>query len=327
MRTDRCSRLWAGATILGLLCAGCGDGKRPPRELPIPQIEPASAFPELTRDRVSDRSPVASKSDAIEPSGSFAPVTGTGSGTAPERATDEVTTGASSFPAPAAKRLIPLGTRFLGELPADGRAWRWATGAGRTFAVYLPARGSASAALYVEPFSPAIARSPSIELAAFRSRLFRTLEPLDLPLPVAGATSDLGFTPTSGSFTGWRWVGETEQDLTLRLARFGGVWHRSAPGGIDRIPAYLILGTVQGQREELGIHLALVCSQAPRCPVAEELARLLESIRLAATDDPIDTLRLGGALVSVDQLAEDAGLSLPSPAEPRTPDAEERDAQ
>jgi hypothetical protein len=127
----------------------------------------------------------------------------------------------------------------------------------------------------------------------------------------------LGYTSTPGSFTGWRWVGHSRHGLDLRLGRTSGTWGaafaqgdptalqllneiaRQVPelrrvadnmgevmrGGASgrgggSTPAWMVLGSVQ-RSEALGVHIAIICERQPVCPVANELSRLVGSIRMA----------------------------------------------
>jgi len=152
----------------------------------------------------------------------------------------------------------------------------------------------------------------------------------------------LGFLPSEDGTTGTRWVGRTEHGIVLRLARSDGTWAgqtplpaevataarqmlagRDVPTALDpaseppslaAVPAYLLAGSAATRNERFGVHLAILCSTSPRCPVAEELAALLRSID-ASGPDRARRLR-DGFHAPFDELARAAGIDLSGPAEP-----------
>jgi hypothetical protein len=127
-----------------------------------------------------------------------------------------------------------------------------------------------------------------------------------------------GYTSQRGTFSGWRWVGVNEHGLELRIARSQGIWRQGISAitallqpyqsvveeltgslpGLDQLvgsvketmeeemssgtrseqAASQILGSIHS-REGLGVRFAMVCVR-PACPVAEELAGLLNTARL-----------------------------------------------
>lgn len=158
----------------------------------------------------------------------------------------------------------------------------------------------------------------------------------------APAVSDLvraGYRSDLGTFTGWRWVGrcgsgqaeahtEESGEATpaaapaapqpwLHLSRTRGSW-RQRPDR-EPVPAFMILATITvPDHPEYGVHVAIVCTDAPQCADAPALARLLGSIRVAANPD--STADWGTE--SLPLLATEVGLTLPDAAEPEPAPAE-----
>lgn len=299
-RPPRFPRRGAGPALL-LLCTlvpGCtGEGWPAASSADFPPVDLRTVFPELRPALGADRPGIA------EP----VPEERRSAFGAPKAAPATASTPAAAVPAAGDPPLdsVPLGAGLLGELPAAARSWRWASDpGGATLIVHGADRDRPDAVVYAEAFSPVIAVEPSAELARFRFGV------------LGGEAAGLGFDPLPRSFSGWRWVGENRGGATIRLGRFEGTWRRrekvSAGAAADAVPAYLILGSVHGQRESLGVHLAVLCSRAPACPVAADLATLLDSIHPAADGGRLDRLRRG-ALRSVEELARDAGVEVPAP--------------
>jgi hypothetical protein len=155
------------------------------------------------------------------------------------------------------------------------------------------------------------------------------------------AGAGLGFHPAAGSFTGWKWVGKNEQQVTVRLARFTGTWEpravvpaeiarrletlRNIPavsqaadalapaaggggtgGGADGgASAYLLVGSATDDAEQSGAHLALLWQHAPDPQCIEGLASFLASLRTGGSAAPAG-LEDGQAY----DLPEAAGLHL-----------------
>ncbi len=151
----------------------------------------------------------------------------------------------------------------------------------------------------------------------------------------------IGYRSTRGAFGGWKYVGRNANGLELRFARTTGQWGparaveagtrdalkslardipglsvaaeaiekqgSTAPAGTltDR-PAYQLLGSVVVQGD-VGLHLAVVCARAPRCPKAEEVGQFLDSLRPPTQNDP-RTLPAGAP--SLNELAEKLGVPL-----------------
>lgn len=128
--------------------------------------------------------------------------------------------------------------------------------------------------------------------------------------------SGLNYRSTEDSFSGWKWVGKSERDVEFRLARTDGGWfdrtqfeptvqraltraagESEAFRGVSDAyadirrredvseqnqarAAWMILGTASTSPAS-GVHVALVCRSQPACPVAEELAHMLSTLRVA----------------------------------------------
>ena len=155
-------------------------------------------------------------------------------------------------------------------------------------------------------------------------------EPSELPATVAESElAGPGYRSEVGTYSGWKWIGqcaapprvvvqesETDDDnqldtvreqtkrAFLRLSRSHGTWQR-ADGNTD--PAFQILGTVSlPTRHNYGMHLAIVCTEAPDCPSAPDLARFLGSIRVKR-NGAADVPSMGGS-ANLQQLAVKLGI-------------------
>ncbi|MFH1465185.1 MAG: hypothetical protein ABIO70_12435 [Pseudomonadota bacterium] len=141
----------------------------------------------------------------------------------------------------------------------------------------------------------------------------------------------LGYRSARGTFTGWRWVGRNDHDVHFRIARTHGVWseqaqidekiraagewiseHVAGVGSVDLgaaegaaaeedasgVPAFMVLGSVV-VGADAGIHLAMLCTEAPTCPVREDLVAFLERIEPdAATAQGLSSAMTPTALAS-----------------------------
>jgi hypothetical protein len=301
----------AAAAAAGLLVAAWLLRIDGPRRLPFPTLEPRAPFPELTPQGGATPEPSA------EPAKTSRFEAALRHGGSAEPATSGAGTGAV---VPASALTLALGGGLVGDLlqgsgAADGD-WRWASQGWATLAVHVPAAGRPDALVFAEPFSPLWLERPSAELLRFHLTLLPA-SVLGRPLATATGGWGLGFEPGEDGATGTRWAGRNEHGTTLRLERFDGAWGGQRPlaaGPVDdlaRVPAYLVTGSVTTDDESFGAHLALLCSRAPECPVAEELAALLASVRLG---EPGRVARLlEGTGDSLGDLAARAGLSIEEP--------------
>lgn len=145
-------------------------------------------------------------------------------------------------------------------------------------------------------------------------------------LATASLGRGLGFTMHRDTFTGWKWIGRNRQGVDLRLSRALGRWggqeplddktravldglanltDRADPLLADATPsaesgptgqqAMLVIGRALTPDGQDGVHLAIFCTLSPSCPVATDLARLLDSL-----DRPTGATwaRLGGSDVA-----------------------------
>ncbi|HYO12899.1 MAG TPA: hypothetical protein VE685_06885 [Thermoanaerobaculia bacterium] len=334
--------------LAAFLAAGCRQEPPRPRELPFPTFESAAPFPEL--------SVPAAQADA------------SGSGDFERLLKAE---GAEAEPsAEPALQSVALGGPLVGRIPI-GDAWQWSTAEGVTLILYAPAAGRPATLIYAESFSPLIQRRPSKEHHRFQvavdpDRSEGYLEPesawdlasggphremaerADLSRTEAGhfvqllgtrtAGRGLGFRPTAGTFTGWRWVGRNPHGVALRVGRQSGTWAdpkplparfqkalerlatgtggshlpaagASAPGAQAlEIPAYLVLGSAAERQEESGVHLALLCVRTPDCPVAGDLAAFLDSLQIG--DPGLVERLLAAPMPALEDLARTAGIEI-----------------
>lgn len=172
-----------------------------------------------------------------------------------------------------------------------------------------------------------------------------TLEALHMLLtPTIGR--GLGFTPLADSFSGWKWTGLNDHHTLLRFARSRGSWGaqdglsrnvelvaeavagpgdrlgallwQEPPSGTDETPALLLLGSAE-RDDGRGVHLALLCRTVPECPLVEDLAAFLDSLRPPDGPSTGDRDR-GQRLKEVTRAAGItllAGNDLPDPADLR----------
>lgn len=225
---------------------------------------------------------------------------------------------------------LPQG--LMADLPQRLGAWSWSGDDGLVLAVYEQ-NGRAEALVYAQP-------QPADRPAAAMNRFLYAVDPglasewllagsavgplaaqaaAGLPLSPREAARavtalatptlgrGLGYDSRHGSFSGWRWVGENEHGVYLRLARSEGVWGPQAepseevrvlagrvaaevpqlqnllgerpPAASPETSAWLLLGSATHRGRTL--HLALLCRTDPVCPVSDDLAGVLSSLRTA----------------------------------------------
>lgn len=338
--------------LLGvILGTGCGQGV--PRTLPLPRLDARAPFPELAGrpgDAAPDAAGEASFADRLAPAGQGPAAGSPGS--------------AGGWP-------VPLGSQLSGEIPADA-AWSWQrVEDGITLIACRPGGGRLAALVYTEAFPSRMRIAPSEEIQRFQMTVNPEATGRGLtPSATAGVLADglvhqvaqgagtgrmetarllqllatrtagagLGFRPAAGSFTGWKWVGENERDVMVRLARFTGTWEdgTTIPAGIGqrleafrRIPAvrtaverlrspssdtaataaggvsaYLLVGNATDDAEQSGAHLALLWQHMSDLQCIEGLASFLASLRTAGGPGP------GGGAGQASDILETAGLQL-----------------
>lgn len=317
--------------VLGL--AGCEE--RAARELPFPTIDPRAAFPELNVQGDKNKSGSATKSEF-------------------ERSISQALDGASPAEQPAAVMLqaISLGSGLVGDIPVKFDEWRWGSDGKITMITHGITGQAPDVLIFIEPFTDQIASSPSREMSRFQqdvglySMFGRAMAFMDIANS-ATMGQGIGYQPAVGSFSGWRWVGKTDGDITLRLARSSGVWgaqpgvppeligmleqfaggspevaklqeflmgaqaraaNRAASNRMGYRAATMILGNAASSATS-GIHLAVVC-QNSTCGQAAELAHFLGSIRVAGQDSGFNAAEISPPTDSLADLSEYAGIEM-----------------
>jgi len=353
MRSQKASPL-RRLVVLGLvaaLAAGCQSKSREPRRLAFPTFQAEALFPEYQ-----------STKGLPERAGASAPT----------QFAQDLNPEFAGVPASEPEgQNVPLGSAMIARIPSQG-GWTWSLEDGATLIVHAPSAGRPGALVYAEPFSPAIHDHPSAEHLRFQITIDPDLAESYLKLAGAGVLlggranpleahlspseaarwaqllktktlgRGLGFRPTRGTFTGWRWVGRNAQGVTLRCGRHLGVWSepRLLPAPVLRtfagraieldqpastlpaagasssaVSASLILGSATDRDEETGVHFAVLCVREPRCLAYKELAQFLDSIQ-TAEGSLLERLRTAPPIPFQD-LAQQSGLKLlPSSAMP-----------
>ncbi len=260
-------RRLAALALAAALAGGCQPAAREPRRLAFPTFRAEPLFPEYQSAARARR--------AGEPTTQFA------------RDLNAMPSGTASAEPDAQN--VPLGRSMIAQIP-DKEGWAWSAAAGATLVTYSPDGARPGALIYAEAFSPLIHEQPSAEHLRFR-------------LTVA---LGLGFRPTRGSFTGWRWVGRNDRGIPLRSGRYLGLW--GAPGS-SAVSASLILGSATAPDEETGVHLAVLCVREPSCLAYQDLAHFLASVETAETS-LMERLRATPPAAFAD-LVRETGLAIP----------------
>lgn len=316
------------AAALCLLATSC-DSRPGPRRVAFPVFNPRAPFPELS-DEAPTRAPGAD------------PQANSGSGF--ERAIARELGDAPAEGTPAARarsvQTIPLAGVLAAELPQSFDEWSWSTDGGATLIAHRRPGQAPDALVYVEAYSPAVERFPSYEVGRFLFTVEPGLSPNIVYPPLIPALAKgvlkqtgvpmlqaivplelmttrtrgrgLGFAAPREAFSGWRWIGDNEHHVALRLGRSSGTWGPQpsmdplSGNVIERLerampdlkktletmkasassptmghvpgPAWLIVGTAQRDAQN-GAHIAILCERRPRCPVAQELSRMLTTLR------------------------------------------------
>lgn len=324
-----------------------------PRELPHPTLEPRAPFPELATAGDAKPGGEGSGTGGSEPPSRFEAALRR-AGSPPPAAEAEAP--APQEPEPGLTFPLGGGlvADLPGLAASSSGSWRWAGRGWAGLAVHLSPAGRPDALVYAEPFSPLWLERPSAELLRFHvtvlpasvaelplaGSLWRAVRSTgsetSRPKDAAGAAGlaerarhrqldrtatrgrGIGFEPGEEGPTGTRWVGRSREGAMLRLRRFDGAWRSQGTSGAGSaaVAAYLLTGSATSPEGLFGAHLALLCSRAPECPVAEDLASFLASVRVGAPDR-IERLRQG-ALDSLEGLAARTGLEL---EDPRPPDS------
>ncbi|MFU8804172.1 MAG: hypothetical protein ACNA8W_10215 [Bradymonadaceae bacterium] len=340
--------------LLGLLfVAGC-DPEREARTLSFPQLDETAPFPELSEARRSSG--------------------GEGKQSAFERAISRALEGESDAEEAGTVSIqtVPLAGRLVADIPLRFEEWQWASESGRTIIVHQLSGEAADAFILVESFGELVNRFPSQEMLRFQKGLDPAIsggfDPLSMVVermamadPQMGASVGsmvaaframssptyglgMGYRTTPKSFTGWRWVGNNDSDISLRLARSRGVWgpqllpnpemirglqalgeespelaefadhmqeiQQKMQQNQVRVPqrtAYMIVGNATSDHKT-GLHIAIFCAASPRCPVARELADFLAGVRAPGPGEAAHLRAQAGQ--SPEDLAESVGIFL-----------------
>jgi hypothetical protein len=259
-------RRLAALVLAAALAGGCQPAAREPRRLAFPTFRAEALFPEYQS--------AARATPAGKPTTQFA------------RDLNAMAGGTASAE-PEAQN-VPLGSSMIAQIP-DEEGWTWSLAEGATLVTYSPAGGRPGALIYAEAFSPLIHEQPSAEHLRFQLTVNR----------------GLGFRPSRGTFTGWRWVGRNAQGVTLRCGRYLGLWAEA------RVSSSLILGSATARDEETGVHFAVLCVREPRCLVYKELARFFASVETAEAS-LMERLRSTPPIAFPDLVKESGLAILPS---------------
>jgi hypothetical protein len=304
--------------LLAVLVGGCQSKSREPRRLPFPTFRAEALFAEYR----SMQGPPENRAGST--STQFARDLSQGLG---GEATSEPQ-----------GQSVPLGSAMTGEIP-NQEGWTWSIEDGATLIVYAPGAGRPGAMVYAEPFSPEIHDHPSAEFLRFQltvdpdlAESYLKLSGVGILLKTRTLGRGLGFRPTRGTFTGWRWVGRNERGVTLRCGRHLGVWSEPRPlpaplaqalrqrgsepqnlepsstAATPGVSASLILGSATDRDEETGVHLAVLCVREPRCLVYKDLAHFLASIQIAE-GSLVERLRSAPPIAFQD-VVQQSGLAL-----------------
>lgn len=347
-------RRLAAAILAAALTTACGDADRPPRELPFPVFEPTAPFPELAAARQGEEAggpgdfermlgaagAAPEAAEPAEPQLQSVPLAGPLVG---------------RIPAGEGWRWASAGgVAIVTYAPGAGRpaALIYA----ESFGSLIQSRPSEEHHRFQVAVDPGLSEGyldpPSaLELAgggplrqlAERSGLSRS-EAGQLAQLLATRTRGrgLGFQPAAGTFTGWRWVGRNREGLTLRVGRQLGTWADPRPlperfqqalerlgmggagagpgtsgGSALEVPAALVLGSAAARQEQTGVHFALLCVQAPECPVARELADFLDSLHVG--EPGLVERLLAEPPAALEELAYAVGVEIRPAGEAATP--------
>lgn len=342
-----------------LVGAASACGPSAPREIPFPKLDSKTLFPGSLPGVPTTSTP----SDG-EPEDEIA------------RLMRDSVPPTDAEPATHGMQSVMVAGHLVGELPLRFEEWRWATDGDVTLAVHFQ-DGRPDALIYAEAFGPVARSRPTEETQRFYGTIdpglaspwavlgslvglaARAAIALIDDYPGKGSLSEIatlavgfkaamtrtggqgfGYRSMPGSFSGWRWVGRSSQELDFRLARTSGVWGTQpnsfaqivAPlvshfsflqpivdfferpalatsgetGARSESPAWMVVGNV-AIRDEIGVHIALLCAQEPDCGVTPDFVRFIETLRAPSRA----TARIAegsGAVASLPELAEAARL-------------------
>ena len=349
-----------------LVFAGCQQNPGP-REVPFPEFDAKQAFPELNGegDAGEEENTAVSRDsyeDAIRAAGGTEPASET-SPAGSAAATTPETTGTQSV------GTISLGGILHADIPVNFNEWQYASDGVSTLITHRKPGSLPDAIIYIEAFSPATELFPSYESGRFQFTVDpglspnivypplvllgyewakdRTAPPLDVLLTLQMATTrtmgmGLGYASTRSSFTGWKWVGDTDSGLEVRIGRTSGRWDAPAfpgqrqaeqilrdlaneipgTGGLisqiektrrvssvtRRVPsaAWMVIGSARRKNNpDMGVHIAILCERRPVCPVAQEMSDFLTSLR-----PPQEGANLAASAGELEPFAEAVGINL-----------------
>ena len=230
--------LLVAAVLLATMTACDTSGE--PRQLPTPEFDARQAFPDLTGDTPRQPDDQGGFEDRIAQA-----VDGD------DGATDAPTRSVQT---------VPLGASLVSEVPADHDAWQWSRQSGLTLISYTPTGDIPQVIIVAQEDDTA--RTPAGPSHNFRTFL-GDVDPglgdgfdasalmqqaADGTLSLQGlddgsgqASMDdildafagndtltggrgIGYQSNAGTFSGWRWLGKTPQEVTIRLAATEGTW-------------------------------------------------------------------------------------------------------
>lgn len=342
-RKARCRLL--AAVLAAALTAACGAADRPPRELPFPVFEPEAPFPELAAAPPGQEAGpgdferllgAEATAEPAEPQLQGVPLAGPLVG--------EIPVGEGWQWASAGGIAIvvysPAGSRPAALIYAESFGALIQRRPAREHHRFLVTVDPGLAAGYLDPPSALeLASGGPLRQLAEKSGLSRSeAGELAQLLETRTRGRGLGFQPVAGTFTGWRWVGRNRQGLTLRVGRQLGTWAAPRPlperfqqalerlglggetasgGSAVEVPAALVLGSAAARQEQSGAHFALLCVQAPECPVARELADFLDSLHVG--EPGLAERLLAEPPAALEELAYTVGVEIRPAGEAVTP--------
>jgi hypothetical protein len=251
---------------MGTCLVACDRDKKAPRvrEVPFPTLVETGPFPELSESKPSGKGggkgPSSAFERAIARRKGKAKATTDSATAAPDGAPDatEPTPDAAPAAPSVIHHVVSLGGRLVADLPEKFDDWKVSSDGGRTVITYGRTEGEPEAFVLAEPFSPEMALDPHAGLRGFRSTVVgadpeagidlkglitgglkaAAIGALDAPAGLMALASvadsatlgrGLGFTPTPGTETGWRWIGRNGNSVAVRMSRIDGKWGPQAP--------------------------------------------------------------------------------------------------
>lgn len=353
-------RVFLGSLVCLLVCSACQQ-EPGPRKVPFPKFDAKQPFPELNGD--DDAGATEAEAEVSRDSYEEAIRAAGGTEGAGETTPVPETTGTQSV------GTISLGGILHADIPVEFNEWQYASDGISTLITHQKPGSLPDAIIYIEAFSPATELFPSYESGRFQFTVDpglspnivypplvllgyewakdRTAPPLDVLLTLQMATTrtmgmGLGYASMRTSFTGWKWVGETDAGLEVRLGRSSGRWDTPAfpgqrqaeqilrelaqeipgAGGLisqiektrqvasttRRVPAaaWMVIGSARRKNNpDMGVHIAILCERRPVCAVSEELSGFIGSLR-----PPQEGANLAASAGPLEPFAEKIGINL-----------------